>query len=487
MPNHGNKKKHRWFIKIKAFSFLSLIHQSLAMQALAERINSEPQDVANILRAIFQPKIYGNDFRLASEGAGLPSAAANMSVAYNAADWDGATGARLLPAMDMLLFLFCNPLRAFVMYLPNPSDATYTYQLYDRRGSATFALPLYNETPLYPRHGLPTTPFQPHGPMLFPGYDEGDNYYVHISQSDGVNGLQVTFVGTFFFNASTIIRWYAWDGKHPRLIHTEQNVVGQLTYGMNTLVIPSGGLYVFVSIYNQEPFITGATLAVTGSTAVWGHQPVSNVASLITQAYGIRVNSASIRIQNDASPLNRNGMITAVTLSNSIPWTNFATSAAALSQLQNYREFTADKGYFGVPLPDSDSDVSEFYDDIAQDSLRTGSLPQYGYPLSERRPYKAIGLSVPVFNGRSFTFDVTHTLEYLSNNKLITQETSSVSEASVRNAIVIASTQETDFENVANWREALQTVAGYVAHTNAAPYLEGTLGSNAGNMRRGRG
>jgi hypothetical protein len=447
------------------------------MQALRERLQSAPKDVADILRALFLPKRYANDFRLASEGAGLPSAVANMSLSYNTGDWDTTTVGTLLPAADYMLFLFANPLRAFIQYVPNPSGQTYTYLLADRDGQNSFAIPLYEERKIYARHATGQSAFLPHGSAMFPGYDDGaHNYYLWVNQADGDDttgagtvGMSVTLNVAPTFTAGTRIRFYAWDGKHAQLLQTTDGVIGRATYWLNATALPASGAYIFCSVTNLEAPITSAVVTIIGNSSCWGHRSISQIASLLDQAYGIRVNACSVRVQNDASPLSRNGNTTAVTVSKSLPWTNFATSASALSTLQNYREFTADKGYYGVPLPDSDDDVSEFYDDICHSSLRAVTfLPQFSYPLSERRPYKAVSFNIPVSAGRSLTFDVTHAIEYLTNNKLQEQKPASVSQESVCAAIVIASTQETDYENTANWRDALETVAEYMDHNAAA-------------------
>lgn len=449
------------------------------MQAVGERLRSVAPDVAALVRAFFAPKLYGNELRFASEGAGLPSAAANLSLQYSTLDWDNATSNTLIPSTDMMCFLFCNPLRAYVQYQHNPSSASYVYDLVSRAGSTTFFVPLYQERPLFPKYATVATAYAPHGPILFPGYDDGGRYYLPVCASSSTQAFTVQCTTNPTVAGATIVRWYAWDGKHPRLIQESKSSVGNPNFYLQDTAIPSGFAYIYATILNNDPAIVGATVKMFGDYPVWAHNPVSNITTLLTQAYGIRVNLASIRVQNDASPLNRNGMVVGVTVAKSIPWQSIATGAAALSQLQNYREFVAEKGYYGIPLPDSDEDISEFYPDIAQSSIpNTTSSQMFGYPLSERRPYKAVGLTIPVTTGRSISFDVTHTIEYLTNNKLVEQKSANVSEASLRDAIVIASEQETDFENVANWRDALETVAGYVTTPSSAGLISAAINNN---------
>lgn len=445
------------------------------MQSLAERLQTVPADVAAILRAIFLPKRYGNDFRLASEGAGQKSAAANMSVNYNSNDWDSATVDGLIPATDLLCFLFANPLRSFILYDHNYAEQTYSYDLIDpRTNTTTFLIAPYTKIPTWCRYATPNTAYQPHGPYLFPGYDEGGRLYLWCNQAynedDGIPlGLEITLNAPSTFNSGVIVQYYAWDGKHPRLLQTTLVAATQTVIYLDHTNLPAGGAYIYATVHNEQ-YVNPVSFSarMIGMSGVWGHHPVSNIETLIQQSFGIRVNSCSLRVQNDASPLSRNGNTIAVTVSKSLPWCNFATGSSALSQLQNYREFTADKGYYGLPLPDSDDDISEFYDDVSASSFRNSTWTCTSYPLSERRPYKAVGFNIPVAAGRALTFDVTHTIEYLTNNKLQELKLSTTSEKSVAAALVVASTQETDYTNIPNWQSALETVAGYMQTNDVA-------------------
>lgn len=434
------------------------------MEELVKRLEVDQSDVGKILRALFLPKIYGDEFRLASEGAGMKSAAANMSVNYNSANWENATADNQIPAQDLMGFLFGNALRAFILFEHNPTGQTFTYALQNLLGTGTsFSLPLFNNTQIVPRYAASTSAYAPHGPILFPGYDEAGNYYVWVDNGTalGANSLDVNLnVGAA--GTAGMVTWYRWDGKHAVLHDQTQFAAAQQLY---TTRPPVGGAYMFAKVYTADATVTSCTVTINCSQGSWGHHPVSDVTTLMTNAFGIRVNSATVKVQNNASFNNKNGDFTTVTVSKSLPWCQIASSADNLSTLQNYRDRPADNGYFGVILPDSDEDVSEFYDDIAADSNRGGAINQFAFPLSERRPYKAIGLTVPIKEGRSFTWDVTHTIEYITNNKLVGQGVSQVSEDSVKAAIVIASTMETDYDNPTHWKDIVSTIGKYIPGT----------------------
>lgn len=437
------------------------------MEELRNRLEMDQSDIGKILRAIFLPKIYGDGFRLASEGAGMKSAAANMSVNYTSVAWDAATANNQIPAQDVMAFVCGNALRAFILFDHNPTGANFTYALQNLLGTGTlFTLPLFNNTQIVPRYALATSAYRPHGDILFPGYDEQGNNYVWVDNGTalGTNSLDVNLnVGPA--GTAGMITWYRWDGKQAVLHDQTQFAAGQQTY---TTRPPVGGAYMFARVYTGDPTVTSCQVTITCTQGCWGHHPVSDIQTLMTNAFGIRVNSASCKVQNNASALNKNGDFTTVTVSKSLPWCNIASGADTLSLLQNYRDRPADNGYYGLILPDSDEDISEFYDDIAAGSLRGSLINQFAYPLSERRPYKAIGLTVPIAAGRSFTFDVTHTIEYITNNKLVGQDVSGFSEDSLKAAIVIASTMETDYENPSHWKEIVATIGKYLPQSASA-------------------
>lgn len=434
------------------------------MDDLRKRLEVDNTDVGKVLRALFLPKIYGDGFRLASEGAGMKSAAANMSVNYSSPGWDAATVDTCIPASDMMAFVFGNPLRAFIMFEHNPTGQNHQYALQNLLGTGTsFTLPLFNNTQIIPRYATPLTAYTPHGDILFPCHDEAGNEYVWVDNGTaaGANSLDVTLnVGPA--GTAGMVTWYRLDGKHAVLHDQTQFAAAQALY---TSRPPVGGAYMFVRVYTGDATVTSCSVKTNCNQGSWGHHPVSDINTLMTNAFGIRVNSASCKVQNNASPLNRNGDFACVTVSKSLPWSNIASGQNTLTLLQNYRDRPADNGYYGVILPDSDEDVSEFYDDIAAGSNRGSTINQFSYPASERRPYKAIGITVPIAAGRSFTFDVTHTIEYITNNKLVGQGTSEISEDSVKAAIVIASTMETDYENPTHWKNIVATIGKYIPGT----------------------
>jgi hypothetical protein len=450
------------------------------MDQIADRINaSSPESIASVLRGFFLPKEFGNGFRLASEGAGMKTACANMSLSYDTGDWDQATAPGLLEEDELICCLMGNPLRSYIQYDPNPNATEFSYEVQNVDGTTTWPLTQAAAvggtavtTELIPRWAVATSSYQPHGPILFPGFDNGGHYYLWCDSGSNsppdlaadARGLVVTLTTAPVAAVAGYIDWWIWTGKYPARYQRQTITTGRTVY---SAAPPATGAYMFVTIQLREdltPLTQSATLTLACNGPVWGHHCVSDITTLLTSAYGIRVNSASLRVQNDASPLYRDGKIVSVTIPANSSWISIASQGVDfLSTLSEYRERTADRGYYGVLLPDSDADVSEFYDDISASAFADSpTLNQAAFPLVERRPYKIVGIRVVQANGRSLTFDVTHTIEYLTNNKLVAQAVSNHSEQDLTAAIVIASTMETDYDNPVHWRDILSTIATYL-------------------------
>lgn len=466
------------------------------MQDLTRRLETDSSDIGRLLRGFFLPKQYGDNFRLASEGAGVSSATGNLSQMIDVGpDWEPATTAQQINQTDMMCFLFANPLRACVFFVHNSAGANYKYDCYPitNPSSTNFAMAQGQTVQTYFLYALasPTViapSITPHGPVLYPGYDDAGNTYLWVDNSPagGSNTMEVDLVPPATTTNGSITWWY-WNGKSATPWETQVFVTGLHPHRPTTL--PPGGAYMFVTVSNfAEPTSTSFAIAIRGSRGCWAHRPIPDIQTLAGQdpvsymAYvnGIRVNAASIKAQNNSQELDKNGNLISVTVASGIPWSNIATGSATLSNLQNYRERTNARGYYGVLLPDSDEDISDFFDDIAP--WYVGNTPsangpvQTSFPLAERRPYKAVGINAPLNSGRTFSFDITHCIEYLTNWRLQSRDHPRTSEESLIAAIVIASTMETDYENPTHWQDILASIGKYgsriVGYQIDAPVLD---------------
>lgn len=450
------------------------------MEELERRIQTDNSDVGRILRALFLPKLYGDNLRLASEGAGVKTAALNLSYLYDITDdWTASNTNGMLSASDEMLFVFGNPLRSAIVYYHNNPGSYYAYDIYNSEHKKTWDLTPGVTMELRGTYGLPAllpipSAWSPHGPVLFAGYDRYGHNYVWVDGSPraGASNTLAVFLDPPPATTAERIEWWIWDGMKAVIWDAQSSVALQAAY---QTVPPLGGAYMFATVRlldKTSNVLTGAC-QVIGNRDCWGHKALvtgglgdataqTPDTGLLAQTFGIRVNAAAVKCQNNSQEINKNGNIISCTVAKGIPWSSIALGGGVLSNLQNYRERVAENGYYGVLLPDSDDDISEFYDDITtQTTFADVEFGVYAYPLTERRPYKAVSLAVPLSTGRSFAFDITHCIEFLTNSDLASIDVSPFSEDSLIAAIVAASTMETDYENPTHWRKILGTIGRY--------------------------
>lgn len=424
---------------------------------------AQQDPVGSLVRAFTLPKEFGKGFRLASEGAGMPSAAADLPQEIDVGDFSTAVAAKQLPASQTMGFLFANPLRSAVLYHPNTAGALSRYDANPAYGVGANSFELAQRFPvrLNMKGATPavTDTLAAHGDYLPAGFDESGLPYLWVDNFNGEGTAEVnlelpaTVGGTF-------VRFVFWNGKTEASWGPSQiAAAGQTLF---SIAAPPGGAYMSAHVVNIEGFDNTCTFNTNTTGAIWRHRTITNFESIAPIANGIRVNAAAIKLQNSSSMDNKNGKIITATVSKAISWSSISTGYATVATLQNYRDRPAENGYYGFLVPDDDNDVSDFYDDICTDSLANDETYQTGYPLSDRRPYKVIAADIPVAAGRALTWDVCHLIEYQTNKKMVEQSFSPYTEDQVAAAIIIMRSMESDYENPIHIGAILSTIGKYL-------------------------
>lgn len=433
------------------------------MDQLRETLLNNPDPVGEIIRAIALPKEFGKGFRLASEGAGMPSAVADLSEEVPIDGWATATTDRYLPAGQTQGFCFANALRAAVVYQPNPGNLMIRYDgLPATKVIGTESIPVESQQLIRAEwrgaHPAETSLYNPHGDFLAAGHDQAGRTYLWADNAAGVGFVEVNFANPASANDMIFANFVKWNGKTEEVFAS-----GKVLSGNSALIAsaPPGGGYVSVYVLNYDP-LNSFTMNTATTGACWAHRTVTNFDSIAPIANGIRTNSAAMKLQNSATADSKNGKIISANVSKAIPWQAIATGYNTVSQMQNNDDRVADNGNYVFLVPDSDQDFDEFYDDVCTDASPNPLLFRCSYPLSERRPYRTIAANVPVAAGRAFTWEIIQTIEYQTNKMMVEQGYSQYTEEQQAAAVRILRTMEQSYENPTHIGAILATIGKYL-------------------------
>ncbi len=453
------------------------------MDALRQRLEQGNDGVSIILRAFCLPKEFGKGFRMPSAGACFPTAVADLPQELDLGDWADATVAGAIPAAQMMGFLFANPLRSFVRYLHNAAASQSSYIAIQANSplndTSTSVFTCNNNAPtvLIPRWAIPNgsvfsvTPadaLAAHGAFLYPATDQAGNTYLWCDGDAGLLGrIQVLFSDPSTAAGEYTVEFFRWNGRCA----VPYGVAVPESIGATNVnfPVPPGGAYMFPVVHVRRNTNVASTCqwGIHTTGGIWQHRAVSNIETIAPIANGIRVNSAAVKLQNNASVNDKNGKIISATVSTFIPWTNIASGYTAVSQLQGYVDRPADNGYYGFLVPDDDDDLSNFNNDLCMESAVGIARSNTTYPLQERRPYKVIALEVPIAVGRSFIWDVCHTIEYLTNKKMVEQGKSQQSPEQAQAAVAVLRSMASDYENPLHFGKILKTIGKYLPRVSA--------------------
>lgn len=378
-------------------------------------------EVEQILFALTLPS-EAPAFRYNGQTTGNPTSAKTL-MQDQKLNWQNVTVDGSIPAAEQMVFLFRNPLRAFVYYDANPTGQLFDYIVHNWDGTTThnpsnmvgggyFQPVLSYATP------TPASTYYPHGDYLFPCEANGRlGFWVDQSAAATYASLGVSFAADPGL-AGASIQWYNWNGLQWENADQQDTVAGTLDYYNVTPFV--GGAYMSLDIKINSAAACPFTIHIksnAGATGVWCHRSIPNISELLPIINGVRVNAASILWTNFSSELQASGKLVSVSVPACLPWTNIAVSQSGLTRLQGYESRQAKTGGYSFLRPDGPDDF-KFNNDI-RPSTRKGSVLNYAaFPVQERSSYVALALSVANVDARDTSIQITHAIEYLTDSKI---------------------------------------------------------------------
>jgi len=252
--------------------------------------------------------------------------------------------------------------------------------------------------------------YSPHGPRLYPGT---------------VNGFGADFVWIDATVAEpTTVIFYLSSGEtnaNDQLIYTHSFVDGNVSLmkqngnsaatGYITVTIEASGYYAFV--YRKKStatrYLVNATMTRSGGSH-YGHHPISGLENNLGALGDHRIMSASLMYTNEASPLNKQGKITAVQYGGATSWHTFAQEGfdSVASAIDSATIPIVD-GMYGFIKPTGPDNF-----DLANGVQLNASAEviHAKYSLDSTDEYVIMYLRCDVAEGRDGWWTVAHHIEY---------------------------------------------------------------------------
>jgi len=311
------------------------------------------------------------------------------------------TAGKQMPNTDTFAIIFRNPERFAIIYDSNPAGLASIY-VFSILGTLvqlpsvtpTIQLAPNNAVGIHLCYAVPTTLYQPHGPLLLCGTPSGDSEEqerfvwfdlgttLTFQSSASIGGVNVTF----FMNR------YSKGGERDAVVQ----LLWASTTGysaIQTLTPPSSGYYSF-SVSSPTVITLGlqnVQYNLPAGNDCFRHLTLNQFFSNITSVQGLRINGASLMYSNTAAETARQGVIAGLQLTVKSWWPDYINNFGTLSSSEDATQMRADNGLYGFLKP---NDIKDFL--TQKHSTTTGSnIVDSFYPLELDTPALIIYAQIP--------------------------------------------------------------------------------------------
>lgn len=409
-------------------------------------------------------------------------------------NWASATVDGALPATDMVIFLFRNALRHYIIYNNNPSHVTGTYNwVIANDASNPFAFPLGLSTlvgssfgqgfEIEPSHLSNSAGTAYHGPVLFGGIGDGHRYaYLEPSSTTVVTvslSASDTTVGhleVFQFK----------DGRRTLITSIDCSSTAAATASNAAYSPPTIGYYSFVYTHVSSVAAAVATQAIAvtiyGAVSPWNvfqHFPQNGYLTNINKVQAYAITAGALLWRNTASYQNAQGNFGATQVGKGDGWETVAAqgsySAIAAAYANQWVSRFAAKGEYGFLKPEDGEDLAMNSDsEIGTATWSTGA-----FPLEERAPFLVFAASVSDTAGRDTTIRIATHNQYATNDTWSDIRPPENNPKDWEAAMEALASMEQFYDNPTHIRDILATIGKYgrVA-ANIAGFLLDAFGSD---------
>lgn len=337
-------------------------------------------------------------------------------------------------------FIFRDPCRFFVYYYdlaPATGNSNYVFSY------ANLPLKIANSStggdPM-PGYPLPwSSGVQTHGPKLYPGRKKGSlRSYYYLA-----NGYIAVLNQT---NPPTSIGgslWFLGENGSELRIDTQPTTITASNVLQWSITVPG---YYAIDLATAGTCAFGGTFTVSQQTGpgffTYAHRAVPDLETKAATAQAIKMIGASLMFTNDAGPLNRQGKLAALQVTQNRDWRNYLTYDSLIASKLNYTN-NAVNGYYGFLKPTEEDDLRF----ISNNAPIIGVIGNAWFDIDTPSDFLAFNIQVTDPDGRDGRYRIAAAMEYRTEDRWIDVEEPVIPYTVVQSAMSCACRMPQHHEN----------------------------------------
>jgi hypothetical protein len=340
--------------------------------------------VSQIVEYITMPADCDSVVRYAAETGSVKTATVHpydrINTRFALAAASGSTGSLLIEQNGFFAAKFRDPFRSSIHYLPYQTMAAWRYtgsfnRTYGANGQVadTWIPPL----------ALPVAsnnyPLAPHGPVYYPGTDDGKRGFYWIQQGDQAIIQWTSIVSV----SSVVLKYWRWDFQQGQAVGVGETAPisgsGSSTFGFAGGVLAGlpGGYVAFEMLITPGvgTSILQTTLSLdhlnTGAPDIFAQRSTYDLAAVLPTVGDMRQTAASMMITNTTPSIYRGGQVAVKQVPKTKPWLDFVVNASPYTNVSSLSDAWAEsskEGAYAFLKPMDVGDMESFnqsYDNIA--------------------------------------------------------------------------------------------------------------------------
>lgn len=361
-----------------------------------------------------------------------------------------------IPVSEMIMFLFRNPLRSYIIYDTNALQATWTYNWW--WNNVTQAIPLIPGVTTRGKvtKAITTLAYQPHSDTMFAGFDNTGRRWIWVDAGATLNStITVTFNADPGTNTDAIVLWRYQAGSIA-LFTRVNTATGTSVYNIN---ISISDYYSFDFTLLSTAAATSCTILSTGTCSVFQHHYSPGITSNAGQMTGFRTNAASIKWTNTAAEQVLSGEVAACQYGKARSWTGIVDNTDPFNFVMGSPGAYSNsfkKGYFGF-LKGQEDDDFRMQAPFTLD--QTGTNWQEGlFPLENDAGMLAVCANVPLTNASDTYFTFRFGIEFTSTNTYFDMRPPLIGPDDWKLAMLAIASVMQHHENAVHFRDIISTI-----------------------------